>query len=120
MDLVQWARAAGGHRGTRRLQAPCGSNLLPWAKSTTWIYDLRTNAPSFGKRTLLTRDYFRELERAYGAVRYGQSPRKDQGKQGRWRCFSRELIAKRDEKLDILWLRDKSEGSGAGELVDAP
>ena len=31
---------------------------------------------------------------------------------GRWRCFTREDIAKRGENLDITWLRDESLQSG--------
>ena len=32
--------------------------------------------------------------------------RKDQGEEGRWRCFTREQIKDRNENLDISWLRD--------------
>jgi type I restriction enzyme M protein len=31
---------------------------------------------------------------------------------GRWRCFTREDIAKRGENLDITWLRDERLQSG--------
>src|SRR6266436_4951805 len=31
-----------------------------------WVYDLRANAPQFGKRTQLTREYFAEFVKAYG------------------------------------------------------
>ncbi|MGA1284370.1 MAG: N-6 DNA methylase [Prochlorothrix sp.] len=73
-----------------------------------WVYDLRTNMPSFGKRTPLTREHFREFEAAYGAEVNGGSPRMDLGEEGRFRCFSREEIAKRGDNLDISWLRDES------------
>jgi type I restriction enzyme M protein len=73
-----------------------------------WFYDLRTNAPSFGKRTPLTRAYFADFERAFGADPLGQSKRKDEGETGRFRKFSREDIAKRGDNLDITWLRDES------------
>ena len=72
-----------------------------------WIYDLRTNMPAFGKRIPLTREHFREFEAAYG-----ESPRTDQGELGRFRCFTREQIALRNENLDISWLRDESLQSG--------
>ncbi|MCO6456484.1 MAG: N-6 DNA methylase [Pirellulaceae bacterium] len=75
-----------------------------------WVYDLRTNMPSFGKRTPLTHDHFLEFERAYGKDPLGTSRRTDQGEEGRFRCFSREAIAKRNDNLDISWLHDESVG----------
>jgi type I restriction enzyme M protein len=68
-----------------------------------WIFDMRTNMPSFGKRTPLTRKHFADFEKCYRAKK-----RKDQGAEGRFRVFSREEIAKRNENLDISWLRDES------------
>jgi type I restriction enzyme M protein len=38
--------------------------------------------------------------------------REDMGEQGRFRCFSRDWIADRNENLDIAWLRDESENGG--------
>lgn len=73
-----------------------------------WFYDLRTNAPSFGKRTPLTRAYFAEFERAFGSDPLGKSRRKDEGETGRFRKFTREDIEKRGDNLDITWLRDES------------
>ena len=73
-----------------------------------WFYDLRTNMPSFGKRTPLTRKHFAEFESCYGDDPNGKSPRTDLGEEGRFRCFSREDITKRGENLDISWLRDES------------
>jgi len=75
---------------------------------TVWFYDLRTNMPSFGKRTPFTRKHFAEFEECYGSDPNGNSPRKDLGEEGRFRCFSREDITKRGENLDISWLRDES------------
>ncbi len=77
-----------------------------------WIYDMRTNMPSFGKRIPLMRSHFQEFELAYGDDPNGNSQRVDQGELGRWRCFTREAIAKRGENLDISWLRDESLHSG--------
>lgn len=77
-----------------------------------WIYDLRTNMPSFGKRTSLKRENFAEFEAAYGEDPNGGSARLDQGEEGRFRCFTREAISKRGENLDISWLRDESLQSG--------
>ena len=72
-----------------------------------WVYDLRTNMPAFGKRTPLTREHFKPFEEAYGADPLGQSPRVDQGEQGRFRYFTREQIKVRGENLDISWLKDE-------------
>jgi type I restriction enzyme M protein len=68
-----------------------------------WVYDLRTNMPTFGKRTPLTEKHFEEFEKAYGT-----KTRKDEGEKGRFRCFSREEIAKKEDSLDISWLKDDS------------
>jgi type I restriction enzyme M protein len=71
-----------------------------------WVYDLRANMPSFGKRTPLTRDHFREFEQAYGSDPHGGGKRMDQGETGRFRCFTREAIKERGENLDLSWLKD--------------
>jgi len=76
-----------------------------------WIFDMRSNMPSFGKRTPFTREHFAEFEKAYGEDPLGKGKRKDEGEAGRWRCFSREEIAKRGDNLDITWLKDESAGS---------
>ena len=73
-----------------------------------WFYDMRTNAPSFGKRTPLTRAHFADFERAFGDDPLGKSPRQDLGEAGRFRKFTREDIAKRGDNLDISWLKDDS------------
>jgi len=77
-----------------------------------WIYDMRTNMPSFGKRVPLTDEHFAEFKQCYGDDPNGAAKREDLGEQGRWRCFVREAIAKRNENLDISWLRDESLQSG--------
>ncbi|HET6230828.1 MAG TPA: N-6 DNA methylase [Longimicrobiaceae bacterium] len=76
----------------------------------TWFYDLRTNMPSFGKRTPLTRAHFAPFEAAYGDDPHGRSPRTDEGAEGRFRCFTRDEIARRGDNLDVTWLRDESAG----------
>jgi len=73
-----------------------------------WIYDMRTNMPSFGKRTPFTREHFADFEGCFGRDSYGKAKRKDQGEEGRFRCFTREVIAKRGDNLDISWLKDDS------------
>jgi type I restriction enzyme M protein len=73
-----------------------------------WIYDLRTNMPSFGKRTPFTRAHLQPFVDAYGEDANGASPRTDEGEAGRFRSFTRDFIAQRGDNLDITWLRDDS------------
>jgi type I restriction enzyme M protein len=73
-----------------------------------WVYDLRANMPSFGKRTPLTREHFAEFETAYGNDPLGRGARVDEGAMGRFRCFTREEMRRRGDNLDITWLRDES------------
>lgn len=80
---------------------------------TVWFYDARTNAPAFGKRTPLTRQYFDEFVGCFG-----QAKRRDSGEAGRWRRFERGEIEKRGNNLDVTWLKD--EGLGSGDEVGDP
>ncbi|WOD41907.1 N-6 DNA methylase [Nodosilinea sp. E11] len=77
-----------------------------------WVYDLRANMPTFGRRTQLTRTHISEFEAAFGDDPFGLpeslAKREDTGESGRFRCFSREWITERNENLDIAWLRDES------------
>ncbi len=80
-------------------------------KDTTkavWFFDMRTNMPSFGKRTPFTRAHFAEFEKAFGTDPLGKGKRKDGGETGRFRKFTREEIAKRGDNLDVSWLKDDS------------
>lgn len=100
----------------------------------TWVFDMRTNMNTFGKRRPLTEKHFDAFITAYGEDKNGQSERqegvyetlgdlfaegegaesisekanKEQNvENARWRKFSREYI--RDQKgdsLDISWLKD--------------
>jgi type I restriction enzyme M protein len=74
-----------------------------------WIYDARTNAPAFGKRTPFTRKYLKPFETVFGNDPLGHATRVDQGPNGRWRRFSREDIAQRENSLDLTWLKDDSQ-----------
>jgi type I restriction enzyme M protein len=64
----------------------------------------------------LTRGHFAEFEAVFGNDPLGAATslakRKDTGEEGRFRCFSRDWIADRNENLDIAWLRDESEDNG--------
>jgi len=99
-----------------------------------WVYDLRTNMPSFGKRTPFGEQHLKPFEAVYGEDANGQSPRAEgewsfhadnialpeetkatEENQGvsermlhsRWRCFSRQWISdSKGDSLDISWLKD--------------
>ncbi|AEH48880.1 MULTISPECIES: type I restriction-modification system subunit M [Bacillota] len=67
-----------------------------------WVYDLRTNMPSFGKRNPLTKEHFEGFIKAYKA----EDRRKV--KDERWNVFTREEIAKKGDSLDIGLIADES------------
>jgi type I restriction enzyme M protein len=76
-----------------------------------WVYDLRTNMPSFGKRTPFTDQHLQPFEACFHA-----KPREEQHGQialegeseTRWRCFSRDWIkTQKADSLDIAWLKDQ-------------
>lgn len=61
-----------------------------------WIYDMRANMPKFGKTSPLEYKHFEDFINCFGDDPYGLSPRQDQGGNGRFRCYTREAIAKRE------------------------
>jgi type I restriction enzyme M protein len=71
-----------------------------------WVFDMRANMPAFGKTRPLSVDDFKDFEKAYCDEPNGGGKRKDQGEDGRWRCFKRDAISARNDNLDIAWLRD--------------
>ncbi|WP_431286774.1 hypothetical protein [Roseateles chitinivorans] len=82
-----------------------------------WVYDMRANAPKFGKRTPLADGHFADFIAAYGDEPNGKAARQDQGEQGRFRRFSRQWIAsEKGNSLDIAWLKDDS----ADDATDLP
>jgi type I restriction enzyme M protein len=82
-----------------------------------WVYDLRNQMEPFGKTRPLTVKDFAEFEKAFGADPLGKPKRKDQGEEGRFRCFTREQIKTRIDNLDIGWLRD-TEAEAEEHLTD--
>jgi len=92
----------------------------------TWVYDLRTNLQTFGKRSPFTGKYLASFEQAYGDDANGQSAREEgiynilgcttevdaDSEQtidnARWRKFSRQYIKDKGDSLDITWLKDNS------------
>ncbi|MDO6505550.1 N-6 DNA methylase [Colwellia sp. 4_MG-2023] len=92
-----------------------------------WVYDLRSNIPMFGKRTVLGKDHFKEFYEAVGSdltnvdekarakfiTEHSTSPQGKGSEIGnvdtcRLRCFTREEIAKKGDSLDLAWIRDDS------------
>lgn len=67
-----------------------------------WVYDLRTNMPSFGKRTPLTEAHFEGFIKAY------QAEERSKVEDERWNMFTREEIVKKDDSLDIGLIADES------------
>ena len=79
-----------------------------------WIYDLRSNMPSFGKTNPLKKCHFDEFIECYQAEHMHE--RKEtysvENPDGRWRKFTYEEILNRDKtSLDITWIR-------SGESID--
>jgi type I restriction enzyme M protein len=76
---------------------------------STWIYDCRTNVQGVTKKDRpLTEEMFKEFVECYGIEPNGQSKRKDQGEEGRFREFSLSKIKDRVYNLDIVWLKDEN------------
>lgn len=87
-----------------------------------WFYDLRTNMPSFGKRTPFTEAHMANFVECFGDDPHGGADRdeamglseEDADKSGdelrehtRWRCYTRDEIAKRGDNLDVTWIHDE-------------
>ena len=82
-----------------------------------WVYDLRANMPSFGKRTPFGEQHLTPFEAVYGDKSDGTSERtagewsfttgEQTAENSRWQCFSRDYIrTTKGDSLDISWLKD--------------
>ena len=78
------------------------------------FYDLRTNMPSFGKRTPFTEKHFTDFEKAYTAK--DRSKIKDE----RFSIISRADITKKNDSLDLGLIVDDSitKAEDIGEPID--
>lgn len=96
-----------------------------------WIYDMRTNAPSFGKRTPFTREAFADFVKAYtGGLPLDQvkdlyhgefdEAKRKTIQDPRWQVFTREQIAAKNDSLDIGLIEDEniSKNSDLGDPLD--
>lgn len=84
-----------------------------------WVYDLRINMPSFGKRTPFSDQHLKPFEDCFHANERketdGNVPlsldaqgRGEGETETRWRCFSRDWIKnQKADSLDIAWLKDQ-------------
>lgn len=68
-----------------------------------WYYDLRTEMPSFGKRTPLKKEHFEGFETAYTAT--DRSRIEDE----RWTHFTREDIRDKGDTLDLGLMKIEAE-----------
>ena len=84
-----------------------------------WFYDLRTNMPSFGKRTPFTEEVFKDFIYAYtGGMSADKVVDEYDGSiddelrakinDERWQCYTREEIAEKNDTLDIGLVADNS------------
>lgn len=98
------------------------TNVIFFTKAATgtrdlWVYDLRSNSPTWGRSNPLTIDYFDDFVEAFGERPDGKGERHDQGISGRFRRFTRADLAARNDNLDISWLRDEDDDLDA-DLTD--
>lgn len=93
-------------------------NRVDEGTKDVWIYDMRANMPKFGKTSPLEHRHFEDFISCFGDDPYGQSPRKRQGANGRFRRFTRDEIAKRNDNLDVTWLRDEESTDNPNELEE--
>jgi type I restriction enzyme M protein len=103
------------------------TNVLFFERSKTetgntknvWIYDMRTNTENYGKRTAFTYNHFSDFVKAYtGGISIENVGTKFDGiiddkkrakiNDERWKCFTREDIAKKNDSLDLGLIADDS------------
>lgn len=76
-----------------------------------WIYDLRSDMPSFGKTNPLKAEHFNEFVECYkdGNLAERVETYSEENPNGRWRKFSYEDILARDKtSLDITWIKSNN------------
>ncbi len=88
-----------------------------------WIYDLRSDMPSFGKTNPLKESHFDEFVECYkgGDISARTETYSEENPNGRWRKFSYEDILARDKtSLDISWIKSDSDTDNytLSELLD--
>lgn len=76
---------------------------------TVWVYDMRHDAPKFGKKRSLQSKDFNLFETLYGKDPRGTSYRHPDAEEGRWRAFNRQDIAEREDNLNLSWFNGNDE-----------
>jgi len=115
------------------------TNVLFFTRGTTetgntknvWIYDMRTNAPSYGKRTPFTEKAFEDFVLAYtGGIPFDEVEAEYDGlvsdknratiKDARWQSISRATIEKKNYSLDLGLIADNTltNSDDLGEPID--
>ena len=87
-----------------------------------WIYDLRSDMPSFGKTNPLKAEHFTDFIECYadGDLTKRKETYSEKNPNGRWRRFSiKEILARDKASLDITWMKDSStvDNRTLGELL---
>lgn len=96
-----------------------------------WFYDMRTNAPNYGKRTPFTEKAFEDFVLAYtGGISFDKVEKEFDGlvsnekrkaiKDGRWQNISRSEIEKKNYSLDLGLIADNTltNSDDLGEPID--
>lgn len=79
-----------------------------------WVYDLRTNMPSFGKRTPFTEQHLQPFETVYGEDPHGLSPREE----GEWSFNAEESeVADSEENKTPTSIRPQAAGVSSAEWI---
>lgn len=79
----------------------------------TWVFDMRNNMRSFGKRNPLNKDDFKEFIDCYNAddITQRKETWSEDNPNGRWRKFTIDELTKRENtNLDIFWMEEEQEG----------
>lgn len=72
-----------------------------------WVYDLRTDMPTFGKNMPIEERHFESFVEFYGPTPTGSGHLdRTKSEDPRARRFTREEIAGRNDDLDLMWLRE--------------
>ncbi|MGJ0429427.1 N-6 DNA methylase [Methylobacter sp.] len=112
--------AAGVKTNVLFFSKPKDANKDKANTQNVWVYDLRANMPQFGKRTLFTPKHLEEFYAAVGhdlthvdetsrqAFIERHAQQNGNAQECRLRCFSREQIRRKDDSLDLAWIRDDS------------
>lgn len=80
----------------------------------TWIYDMRSEAPRFGRSRQLSKKDFAPFEEAFGEDPFGRSPREEGVK---WKKFSREEVVAPGGGARLSWLAGNSHAEQMQALV---